>query len=143
MNEEIKDPSRARRRELKILGKITIDTHDADAETSAVESYLCNVINMSLTGALVECGHTMSVGSLVSYAFRMPGAEATIKVLAEVVRRERGSARNLFDEEPRKEKDVKFAAPPASVEALNLYGIRFLDLKDDVRSAIKNYLMAY
>jgi hypothetical protein len=140
MKNDTKESSRARRTELKILGRLTLDTPGAASGAGTGESYLCNIINMSLTGALVECGHTMPVGSLVNYSFRMPGGEATIKVLAEVVRRERGSARYLLDEGSPGEEGPQYTPPSPSREGINLYGIRFLDLKDNVRGALKSYL---
>jgi hypothetical protein len=140
MENDTKEASRARRTELKILGRITLDIPGAASGAGEGGSYLCNIINMSLTGALVECGHTMPVGSLVNYSFRMPGGEATVKVLAEVVRRERGSARYLFDEGASGEEEHPFPAAPSSREGINLYGIRFLDMKENVRGALKSYL---
>jgi len=136
MGNELNDATRAERRELKVLGQITLDPSGAAAGGAEGEAYLCNIINMSLTGALVECGHLVPVGTLISYSFRMPGGEAPVKVLAEVVRRDSGPARGLVDEGAPGTKEQGHGKR----EGLNMYGIRFLDMKDDVRHTIRGYI---
>jgi hypothetical protein len=136
MEKRIKNLSREDRYEQQIIGKISLNitgniTGDTTggAELCSEEPFLCNMVNMSLSGALVETGTAMAVGSLMKYSFRIPGAISTVNVLAEVVRLD-GT------------EEIKKAAEDRKREKLQVYGIRFLDLNDMDRSSIQGYLNA-
>ncbi len=132
MEKRIRNLSRADRHEQQIIGKISLNiTGDiaGGTELCSEEPFLCNMVNMSLSGALVETGTAMAVGSLMKYSFRIPGANSTVNVLAEVVRLDGAeTVRKVSDDRKR--------------EKLQIYGIRFLDLNDMDRSSIQGYLNA-
>ena len=130
MEKKMRNLSREDRYEQQIIGKISLNiTGDitGGTELCSEEPFLCNMVNMSLSGALVETGTTMTVGSLMKYSFRIPGALSTVNVLAEVVRLDGAE-------------EVKKAAEGRKRERLQVYGIRFLDLNDVDRSSIQGYL---
>ena len=132
---KMKNLSRADRHEQQIIGKISLDiTGDVTGTTKLdnAEPFLCNMVNMSLSGALVETGTIMTVGSLMKYSFRIPGMGSTVNVLAEVVRLDGTDGREA----------VKKVAVAGKREKLKIYGIRFLDLNDIDRSSIQGYLSA-
>lgn len=137
MGKTFKSLTRAERYELQILGKITLDT-TSDADLGGGEPFLCNMVNMSLSGALVETGTNMALGTLLKYSFRIPGVDNTVSVLAEVVRRN-GPEENAREEVPW-EGGTERSGPPKR-DRLTIYGIRFLDLKEQDRSTIKGYLL--
>ncbi len=133
MEKRIKNLSRADRHEQQIIGKISLDiTGDIAGETGPGNSkpFLCNMVNMSLSGALVETGTPLEVGSLMKYSFRIPGADSTVKVIAEVVRMDGTDGDGM----------ARKAAVTGERERLKVYGIRFLDLNDIDRSSIQGYL---
>lgn len=125
MEKNFKKLSRADRFDIQILGKITLER---DNEEGELESYICNTINISLSGALVETGSPIPVGSLLKYSFCMPGFNIPVNIIGEVVRGER---------------DMPQAAiqPEKVHKALNRYGIIFLDMKDEDKLSLKNYLV--
>ncbi len=126
MEKRIRNLSREDRYEQQIIGKISRDITGGAGLSSEVP-FLCNMVNMSLSGALVETGTALAVGSLLKYSFRIPGANSTVNVLAEVVR--------LDGVE-----EIKKAAVAGKREKLKVYGIRFLDLNEMDRSSIQGYL---
>ena len=135
MEKRIRNLSREDRRyEQQIIGKISLNitgniTGDikGGAGAGSEDPFLCNMVNMSLSGALVETGTALAVGSLLKYSFRIPGASNTVNVLAEVVRLDGTET-------------VKKTAEGRKQERLQVYGIRFLDLNDMDRSSIQGYL---
>lgn len=120
--------NRAERRDLKIIGEI----NSTPQTGMATRPFLCNTLNMSLTGALVETSQLLSLGALLDYSFRLPGAGEQVKVLAEIVRSEpaatvsrgAGAQQNLRR------------------QTLGLYGIRFLEIKESDVAAIKDFLLS-
>ena len=133
MEKKIKSLSRADRHEQQIIGKISLDitghiTGEAGPDNS--KPFLCNMVNMSLSGALVETGTTLEVGSLMKYSFRIPEVDSTVNVIAEVVRLDGTDGDGM----------TKKAAVTGKRERLKVYGIRFLDLNDVDRSSIQGYL---
>jgi hypothetical protein len=134
MGKTFKNLTRAERYELQILGKITLDT-PSGADLEGGEPFLCNMVNMSLSGALVETGTNMPLGSLLKYSFRIPGVDNTVSVLAEVVRRD-----GPEDTEEGPWEGGTERTGSCQRERLTVYGIRFLDLKAQDRSTIKGYL---
>ncbi len=136
MEKIFKNLSRDERRELQILGKITLDTPNG-ADLGGEEPFLCNMVNMSLSGALVETGTKMPLGSLLKYSFRIPGVSDTVSVLAEVVRRN-GPGEKWQEERLRDGGTGRTG--PYQRDGLTVYGIRFLDLKEKDRSTIRGYL---
>ncbi len=123
-----KSANRAERHDLKIIGEVS-NTPKA-GEVS--KPFLCNTINMSLTGALVETSHSIKLGALLNYSFRLPGANDQVKVLTEVVRCKATDSKST-EANPKKNQRRK---------ALNIYGIRFLEVKKTDLSAIKAFLLA-
>ncbi len=122
MEKKFTELSRAERVELQILGKLTIEKSAGPSE-----SFLCNTLNISTSGALVETGSMISIGSLLRYSVSFPGFDRTFDITGEVVRGERKEkAASDFDSEPRKR--IR-------------YGIMFLDLSEDDRKAIESFFL--
>ena len=132
--------SRADRFDIQILGNITIEK-DGDKQ----ESYICNTLNVSLSGALVETSSQIPVGSLLKYTFCMPGFSVPVNVIGEVVRgvraqgavaappAEKAGAKTKGKGKGGRKKTKKGDAEAAAAEAaeekkLNRYGIIFLDM---------------
>jgi len=114
--------SRAERLEMQILGKLTIEKNAAPSE-----SFLCNTLNISTSGALVETGSMISIGSLLKYSVSFPGFDRSFEITGEVVRGER--------------KDMPAPDPGSEPRRLIRYGIMFLDLNDDDRKAIEGFFL--
>ncbi|MCC6502044.1 MAG: PilZ domain-containing protein [Deltaproteobacteria bacterium] len=122
MENKFTELSRAERVELQILGKLTIEKSAGPSE-----SFLCNTLNISTSGALIETGSMISIGSLLRYSVSFPGFDRTFDITGEVVRGERKEkAASDSDSEPRK---------------LIRYGIMFLDLSEDDRKAIESFFL--
>ena len=115
---------RARRHRVKILGSIVL--YNGDKEKTC----LGDTVNLSLSGALIETGHSMPVGTLFKYSFRIPEVKDPIDIAAEVVRKAGP------DEKP----NAGDPSPGSGRKNLSLYGIRFLDMKEKDRSAIEWFL---
>lgn len=125
--EDIKELARADRFELQILGRLRLEGNCVPAE-----SCLCNTVNISTSGALVETGFAVPMGSLIKYSFSLPGTDRAVEITGEVVRGEASA------EVPRRLRP--------GVEAprkLQLYGIMFLDLTEGDRKAIDDFLGFY
>ncbi len=134
MIEHGNSPTRLKRYHVKVLGNAVLEKEGMD------ESFLSNTLNISLSGALIETGHLMPVGSLLRYNFHVPGVKKTFNLLAEVVRRD-----GPDPEERVSGGDVggSQVAPKASGQQralLQRYGIRFLDLTENERAEIARYL---
>lgn len=129
MVSKYKELSRADRFELQILARLTIEENGGGGET-----YLCNTLNISLSGALVETGSMIPIGSLLRYSFSVPGVNRTVDITGEVVRDERNS---FAARKARPDGE----AEPANARKLIKYGIMFLDMKDEDRLVIEGYLM--
>jgi PilZ domain-containing protein len=123
MKKNFKTLSRADRYDLKVLGKISLDSEDGKGE-----SYICNTINISLSGALVETGSQIPVGSLLKYSFSIPGFQIPVNIIGEVVRGENTGGLP--------EKSGK------SRRSLNRYGIIFLDLSEEDKKAMIDFFLA-
>ncbi len=129
-----KNLNRAERHDLKIIGEI----NSTPQTGTATRPFLCNTINMSLTGALVETSQLLSLGALLDYSFRLPGAEDRVKVLAEIVRSEPAATETATFEQ----NGVSEVRQNPRRHALGLYGIRFLEIKESDVSAIKSFLLS-
>lgn len=136
--------SRADRYDIQILGNITLDK---DGEKQ--ESYICNTVNVSLSGALVETGSLIPVGSLLKYTFRMPGFSVPVNVIGEIVRGVRDAAQvPAAGEKPkgRGRKAKKDEVPDGKASGdrdkkLTRYGIIFLDMSEQDKLALEIYLV--
>ncbi len=138
--------SRADRYDIQILGNITLDK---DGEKQ--ESYICNTVNVSLSGALVETGSLIPVGSLLKYTFRMPGFSVPVNVIGEIVRGVRDAAqvpaaggKPKGRGRPKKAKKDEVPDGKASGgrdKKLNRYGIIFLDMSEQDKLALEIYLV--
>ena len=124
--------NRAERHDLKIIGEI----NSTPQTGTATRPFLCNTLNMSLTGALVETSQLLPLGALLDYSFRLPGAGEQVKVLAEIVRSE--PAATVTRAGGRGE----VAQQNLRRQTLGLYGIRFLEIKESDVAAIKNFLLS-
>lgn len=122
MEKKFTELSRAERLEMQILGKLTIDK-----SSGPPESFLCNTLNISTSGALVETGSMISIGSLLKYSVSFPGFDRSFEITGEVVRGER--------------KDMPAPDPGSEPRKLIRYGIMFLDLDDDDRKAIEGFFL--
>lgn len=123
MKKNFKTLSRADRYDLKVLGKISLDSEDGKGE-----SYICNTINISLSGALVETGSQIPVGSLLKYSFSIPGFQIPVNIIGEVVRGENTGGL------PDKSGNAR--------RGLNRYGIIFLDLSEEDKKAMIDFFLA-
>lgn len=129
MEKRFNSDSRAERYDLRILGRIVLENPGRGEE-----KFLGNTVNISLSGALVETGREFPVGSLMKYSFNIPGVDKTFNLTAEVVRKAAYSDIGV-------ERGVAEAGEKGlERQHLNLYGIRFLDMNGEERSAIAGYL---
>ncbi|MBE7414646.1 MAG: PilZ domain-containing protein [Deltaproteobacteria bacterium] len=123
----LKELARADRFELQILGKLKLEGSSAPAE-----SCLCNTVNISTSGALVETGFIVPKGSLVKYAFTLPGTDRSVEITGEIIRVE------AVTDAPRR------VRPSGETPRKILrYGIMFLDLNDSDRVAMDEFLTFY
>jgi len=128
--------SRADRYDVQILGNISLEK---DGEKQ--ESFICNTVNVSLSGALVETSSVIPVGALLKYTFRMPGFSVPVNVIGEIVRGVRDPV-GAVAEKPRKgRKKKKTEEPEAAPKKLNRYGIIFLDMNEQDKLALEIYLV--
>jgi len=127
--------SRADRYDIQILGNISLEK---DGENQ--ESYICNTVNVSLSGALVETSSLIPVGSLLKYTFRMPGFSVPVNVIGEIVRGVRDAA-PAEAEKPKRGRKKKKAEAEAPPKKLNRYGIIFLDMNEQDKLALEIYLV--
>ncbi|HLC19006.1 MAG TPA: PilZ domain-containing protein [Thermodesulfobacteriota bacterium] len=124
MEKGLNSVKRSERYGVKILGNIVLES------THSERAYLGDTLNLSLSGALIETGHDMPVGTLFKYSFRIPGEKNALDIMSEVVRKAGPG-----------EKAVKDAFPEGlERKNMNLYGIRFLDVKKEELSAIECFL---
>lgn len=126
MGKKFTELARAERLDIQILGKLTLEKSAGPGE-----SFLCNTLNISTSGALVETGSMIPIGSLLKYSVSFPGLERTFDIIGEVVRGERRPGA------PGKDRQVQGA--DSEPRKLIRYGIMFLDLKDDDRRVIEGY----
>jgi len=127
--------SRADRYDIQILGNISLEK---DGEKQ--ESYICNTVNVSLSGALVETSSLIPVGSLLQYTFRMPGFSVPVNVIGEIVRGVRDQA-PAESEKPKKGRKKKQPDEEAAPKKINRYGIIFLDMNEQDKLALEIYLV--
>lgn len=127
MGKKFAELARAERLDIQILGKLTLERSAGPGE-----SFLCNTLNISTSGALVETGSMIPIGSLLKYSVSFPGFEKSFDIIGEVVRGER---------RPGAGKDRQAQAADLEPRKLIRYGIMFLDLKDDDRKAIEGYFI--
>lgn len=127
MGNRFTELSRAERLELQILGKLTLEKSAGPGE-----SFLCNTLNISTSGALVETGSMIPIGSLLKYSVSFPGFERNFDIMGEVVRGERKGSSARRD---------RALAAEAEPRKLIRYGIMFLDLKEEDRKAIEGFFM--
>jgi len=104
------------RRDIRILARIGVE----GAIGTPPESFLGNTINISMSGFLIETGHTLSIGESVSCSFFVPGNSTPITATGEVVRKAGGR-------EP----------------GMNYFGIRFMDIKEEDKLAIAGYIKSH
>ncbi|MFQ5441950.1 MAG: PilZ domain-containing protein [Thermodesulfobacteriota bacterium] len=129
MEKRLDTDSRAERYDLRILGSIVLENPGMGEE-----KFLGNTVNISLSGALVETGREFPVGSLMKYRFNIPGVEKTFNLTAEVVRKA------AYSDSGVERGGAEADANGPDRQHLNLYGIRFLDMNGEDRSAIAGYL---
>ena len=128
MLENSHNPRRLRRYQVKVLGNAVLEKDGAE------ESFLSNTINISLSGALIETGHELPLGSILRYCFKIPGVSRTFNILAEVVRCENSGTPGVLEgQDPARQSNRE-------KHHLQLYGIRFLDLSEEDRADIACYL---
>lgn len=125
MKKNFKTLSRADRYDLKVLGKISLEKDDGKGE-----SYICNTINISLSGALVETGSQIPMGSLLKYSFSIPGFQIPVNIIGEVVRGDGNIHGSLPDKTDK------------SRRSLNRYGIIFLDLSEEDKKAMIDFFLS-
>ena len=132
-------PPRAARLRIKLIGRLAPERLVHEKGTGE-EPVLCNTVNISVSGALVETSGAFPLGTLFRYSFRVPGTQNPVDVTAEVVRKEGGGAggaggvRGKGDNWP-----VSFAHPQR--ELIYRYGIRFLDMSDSDRAVVEGFLL--
>lgn len=129
MGNKLTELTRAERLELQILGKLTLEKDAGQCET-----FLCNTLNISTSGALVETGSMIPIGSLLKYSVSFPGFNRTFDIMGEVVRGERRSV-------PVKRERPAPVSADGEPRKLIRYGIMFLDLKEEDRKAIEDFFV--
>lgn len=129
MGNRFTELTRAERIELQILGKLTLEKSAGPGE-----SFLCNTLNISTSGALVETGSMIPIGSLLKYSVNFPGFERNFDIMGEVVRGERKTV-------PSRRDRVQQAPAESEPRKLIRYGIMFLDLKEEDRKAIEVFFI--
>jgi hypothetical protein len=127
MGKNLTELTRAERLDFQILGKLTLEKSAGPGE-----SFLCNTLNISTSGALVETGSMIPIGSFLKYSVSFPGFR-TFEIIGEVVRGERKDVSN------RREKPQ--GAQDSEPRKLIRYGIMFLDLKEEDRKAIEDFFI--
>lgn len=127
MGNRFTELTRAERLELQILGKLTLEKSAGPGE-----SFLCNTLNISTSGALIETGSMIPIGSLLKYSVNFPGFERNFDIMGEVVRGERKGGSMKRD---------RAVAAESEPRKLIRYGIMFLDLKEEDRKAIEGFFM--
>lgn len=130
MGNRFTELTRAERLELQILGKLTLEKSAGPGE-----SFLCNTLNISTSGALVETGSMIPIGSLLKYSVNLPGFGRAFDIIGEVVRGERKAA------SARRDRPILAPAAEAEPRKLIRYGIMFLDLKEEDRKAIEGFFV--
>jgi CheY-like chemotaxis protein len=101
------------RRDIRILARIGVE----GVKGTPSESFLGNTVNISVSGVLVETGHVISLGELVSCSFFVPGKTTPITVSGEVVRKA----------------DSKGAG-------MHYYGIKFVNIREEDKVVIGDYI---
>ncbi|MFQ5354281.1 MAG: PilZ domain-containing protein, partial [Thermodesulfobacteriota bacterium] len=124
-------PKRLKRYHVKVLGNAVLEKEGVE------ESFLSNTLNISLSGALIETGHLIPLGSLLHYNFHVPGVHKTFNLLAEVVRREGPDSEEGGGCHGHKKAHKNSGQQRAMLQR---YGIRFLDLTENDRAEIASYL---
>lgn len=120
--------TRASRHILQILARLTIDRGNGNEE-----SFFCNTVNISLSGAFVETGAAIPIGSLLKYSFCIPGIKTPLNITGEIVRSE-GSPAMAHYGHP--------SGTQSAQRRLNRYGIMFLDMKEEDRRVMEGYLLS-
>lgn len=122
---------RAERQRVQVIGKLTVEKESGERSTC-----LCNTLNMSISGALVETGAMIQVGSVLHYTFSLPGLKNLIDITGEVMRRESRvrEAGSGGGDDP--------SAHASAGEVMTCYGIRFLEVRDSDKEALKDFLLA-
>lgn len=123
---EKEKPQRASRYSIKLIGQLTPERLVHERESTG-EACLCNTVNISASGALVETSGIFMLGSLLKYSIRIPGIKKPVDIMAEVVRREGeeyGSGSTLG----------------ANRDRILRYGIRFIDISDRDRAVVEGFL---
>ncbi|MEK7774134.1 MAG: PilZ domain-containing protein [Deltaproteobacteria bacterium] len=128
MEDTEKQFTRASRHVLQILARLTIDRGNNNEE-----SFFCNTVNISLSGAFVETGAAIPIGSLLKYAFCIPGIKTPLNITGEIVRSE-GS--------PAMAQHGHSSGMQSAQRRLNRYGIMFLDMKEEDRRVMEGYLLS-
>lgn len=139
MQNNLEHKPRSARHQVQVIGRLRVDVGGGASETC-----LCNTLNMSLSGVLVETGTMLAVGSVLSYSFSLPGVERIIEITGEVMRRSvAGPGTGLKAEGTLKPgKTEVVGAAGATGEPLNWYGIKFLELIDEDRDELERFLLA-
>lgn len=127
MGNRFTELTRAERLELQILGKLTLEKGAGPGE-----SFLCNTLNISTSGALVETGSMIPIGSLLKYSVSFPGFDRHFDIMGEVVRGERKGLTARGDRAQTGESESR---------KLIRYGIMFLDLREEDRKAIEGFFI--
>ncbi len=140
MQKNLEPIPRSARHQVQVIGRLTVD-----AGGGQTLSCLCNTLNMSLSGVLVETGTELSVGSVLSYSFSLPGVKRVIEITGEVMRRS-------ISIKPGNGVTIEGGAEAggnevvknhgASTDRTHWYGIKFLDMMDEDRVDIERFLLA-
>lgn len=128
MGDTEKQFSRASRHVLQILARLTIDRGNGNEE-----SFFCNTVNVSLSGAFVETGAAIPIGSLLKYSFCIPGIKTPLNITGEIVRSEGSPSMAHYGHQ---------TGMQSVQRRLNRYGIMFLDMKDEDRREMEEYLLS-
>lgn len=142
MQKRLKYVPRAERHKVQVIGKLTLEKG-----MDGGGAYLCNTLNMSLSGALVETSSVIPVGSVLHYTFSLPGLKNLIEVTGEVMRKEGRLRRTPSGSKTGGESSNTVDSAQGRVklfdkELMTCYGIKFLDIREEDKKAIKDFLVS-
>lgn len=132
----MENAKRAMRYEIKILGRISLESGGKEEGP-----YLCDTVNMSLSGAFVETGSFIPVGSLLKYSFCLPGMNTPINITGEIIR---GASYipKVIDASGNPDAGPERDWISSRHAHLNRYGIMFLDIKEEDKKALEQYFIS-
>lgn len=110
---------RAQRHELQIPGRVIFEKSGGGSD-----AFICNTVNISASGALIETGHILPEGVQLNYSFNIPDHEDTLSITGEIIR---GYSYTLSE------------GSAGHHNTLNRYGFKFIVMTREDRVALEGY----